>query len=157
MAKPNPDLIEKLREAAAKIETGADYSWGHVGRCNCGHLAQCITPLSASEIYKRANSQILEEWSEYARDYCPSSGAPMDMIMDAMFAIGLQEEDIRQLEYLSNKEVLKALPGGFRYLEKGKREDAALYMRTWAGLLESELLEKRAFKGFRRAESISVA
>ncbi|WOO40748.1 hypothetical protein [Rubellicoccus peritrichatus] len=143
MARANRELIDKLREAAAKIESGADYCWGHVGHCNCGHLAQCITPLTSSEIYQRAYSQALEEWSEYAQDYCPSSGAPMDMIMDAMFAIGLELKDIHQLEYLSNQQVLNALPGGFRYLRKGQRSDAALYMRTWAALMEVELYEKQ--------------
>lgn len=139
MARANPTLIEKLRETATNLESGADYSWGHIARCNCGHLAQCITPLSSMEIYRSARAQYIDEWTEFANDYCPASGAPMDNIMDAMFEIGLELKDIHQLEYLSNQEVLNALPGGFRYLEKGNRAHAALYMRTWAAIMELEL------------------
>lgn len=136
MAKASLHLIEKLRETAKNLESGADYSWGHVARCNCGHLAQTLLPLSSSDIYKAARSCGLDEWSEYANEYCPASGAPIDAIMDAMIQIGLELSDIHELEYLSNKEVLHALPGGFRYLRKGDRQDAALYFRTWASILE---------------------
>lgn len=141
MAKANRSLIEKLHEAAAKIETSDEYNWGHVGRCNCGHLAQCVTALDKAEIYAQARTQELDEWTEYANDYCPQSGAPMDTIMDSMSEIGMEPEDIHHLEYLSDKKVLQALPGGFRYLEKGKKENAALYMHTWADVLETELEE----------------
>ncbi|MEM9399596.1 MAG: hypothetical protein AAF984_05260 [Verrucomicrobiota bacterium] len=139
MAKPNQQLIEKLREAAERIESGCDYNWGNVGRCNCGHLAQCISSLSSAEIYQRANFQILEEWTEYAQGYCPQSGAPMDLIIDTMLEIGLELSDISHLEYLSDVKILQALPGGFRHLRRGQRPDVAIYMRTWAGLLEGKL------------------
>lgn len=139
MARPTDYLIEKLREAASNIETGAKYNWGNPAHCNCGHLAQCMTTLSTESIFKSAQAHQLDEWSEFANDYCPASGAPMDDIMDLMFEAGLELSDIHHLEYLSNKAVLNALPGGFRYLEKGKREHVALYMRTWAALLEIEL------------------
>jgi len=140
MPKPNPKLIEKLRETAANLESGASFSWGHVARCNCGHLAQTILTQSSLEIYQAARSGGLDEWSEYANEYCPSSGAPIDQIIGALLEIGLQLKDIHHLEYLSNREVLQALPGGFRYLQKGNRHDSALYMRTWASLLELKLL-----------------
>ncbi len=42
MATPNKYLIKKIREAAGNIESGAPYNWGHVGKCNCGHLLQTI-------------------------------------------------------------------------------------------------------------------
>jgi hypothetical protein len=144
MAKANRELITKLHEAADKIENSNEYNWGHVGRCNCGHLAQCVTPLDKKEIYAYARIQELDEWTEYANDYCPQSGAPMDTIMDAMFEIGMELQDIHNLEYLSDKKVLEALPGGFRYLEKGKKHNAALYMHTWADVLETELDEKES-------------
>lgn len=139
MARVSETLIEKLRETASRLESGADYSWGHVARCNCGHLAQSLLPLSSPEIYQAARSCGLDEWTEFANEYCPASGRPIDDIMDAMFDLGLELNDIHQLEYLSNKEVLHALPGGFRYLEKGNRAHSALYMRTWASLLELQL------------------
>lgn len=139
MARANPKLIEKLRATARNLESGASYSWGHVNRCNCGHLAQTILDRSSSEIHQAAQSCGLDEWTEYANEYCPMSGAPIDDIIDALLAIGLELKDIHHLEYLSNRSVLEALPGGFRYLEKGKRNDSALYIRTWASLLELEL------------------
>ena len=139
MAKSNPTLISKLREAATQIESGANYCWGHVGQCNCGHLLQVITPLSSADIYKQAKIQKLDEWSEYANDYCPTSGASIDELIDVFLDVGLELDDINQLEYLSNKQVLNSLPGGFRYLQKGNREHVAMYMKTWANVLELEL------------------
>ena len=136
MAKSTTILIDKLREAASRIESGADYSWGHVGKCNCGHLVQTVTSFDQSEIYHKAREQTLDEWTEYANDYCDSSGASMDLVMDALFSIGVEVSDIHHLEYLSDRNVLEALPGGFRYLQKSNPRDVSLYMRTWAGVLE---------------------
>ncbi|OHX65875.1 hypothetical protein [Flammeovirga pacifica] len=140
MAKSNQLLITKLREAAENITLGADYMWGHPGKCNCGHLVQAITPLNAKEIYQNAQKQKLDEWSEFANDYCPASGMPVDNMIDVLLDVGLEVQDIPHLEYLSNKKILKALPGGFRYLQKGNRSDAAEYMQTWANVLEDELV-----------------
>jgi len=139
MARATPQFIEKLREAAANIENGRDYNWGHVGRCNCGHLVQCLTDFSAAEIYALAKKNYIDEWTEFANDYCPQNGASVDEITRVLLANGFELRDIHQLEYLSNPQVLKAIPGGPRQLQKGNARDAALYMRTWAGLLEIEL------------------
>ncbi|MBB3698980.1 hypothetical protein KMW28_08595 [Flammeovirga yaeyamensis] len=139
MAKSNQLLINKLREAAENITSG-DYMWGHPGKCNCGHLVQAITPMNSKDIYQTAQRQKLDEWSEFANDYCPASGMPVDNMIDTLLDIGLEVDDIPHLEYLSNKKILKALPGGFRYLQKGNREDAAEYMQTWANVLEEELV-----------------
>ena len=141
MAKSNPNLINKIREAASHINSGADYNWGHVGKCNCGHLLQAISPMDSSEIYQQAQIQKLDEWSEYANHYCPASGASLDTMIDTLLEAGLEIDDIHELEYLSNKLVLEALPGGFRYLQKGSRQDAVTYMNTWADVLEGELQE----------------
>ena len=62
-------------------------------------------------------------------------------MIDVLLEAGLEIEDIHELEYLSNKLVLEALPGGFRYLQKGNRQDAVTYMNTWADVLEEELEE----------------
>lgn len=139
MARANPYLIEKLREAAANIETAGDYNWGHIARCNCGHLARCMTSMTVNEITTLARKNYIDEWTEFANDYCPDNGAPIDSLTDVLLDAGFELSDIHALEYLSNPTVLKALPGGPRTLEKGKPRDAALYMRTWAGLLELEL------------------
>jgi hypothetical protein len=52
MAKSNPELINALRETADRLEQGAHYEWGHMGRCNCGHLVQTLTWMSDYEIVK---------------------------------------------------------------------------------------------------------
>lgn len=143
MAKANTVLIEKLREAAGNLEAGKTYNWGHVSHCNCGHLAQCLTPWTPEAIYQRAEASLLTEWSEYANDYCPVNGAPIDAVMESMFAAGLEPKDIRELEYLSNPKILAAVPGGPRKLRRGSRADAAIYMRTWAALMEVECLGQR--------------
>jgi len=142
MARATPLLIEKLREAAANIENAGDYNWGHIGRCNCGHLVQCMTDFSAKEIFAMAQKNYVDEWTEFANDYCPNDGASVDQLMDVLIAHGFELKDIHQLEYLSNPQVLKAIPGSPASLEKGKPRNAALYMRTWAALLELELKEQ---------------
>ena len=144
MARANSKLIDKLRQAAENIESGSDYNWGHVGRCNCGHLARCLTDFSAKDISGLARRNYIDEWTEFANDYCPDNGAPIDSLTDALLDAGLELKDIHELEYLANPRVLHALPGGPRTLQKGNPLDAALYMRTWAGLLELELKAKTA-------------
>lgn len=142
MARPTHFLIEKLREAAGNIEASGDYNWGHIGRCNCGHLVQCMTSLSAREILAVAQKNYVDEWTEFANDYCPRNGASVGQLMDVLLSHGFALQDIHQLEYLSNPAVLNAIPGSPRSLEKGKPRNAALYMRTWAALLELELKER---------------
>ncbi|QYY36646.1 hypothetical protein [Ruficoccus sp. ZRK36] len=143
MAKARPQLIQALRETARQIERGDGYHWAHAGKCNCGHLAQVITGLSPSEIFQCAQQHELTEWSEYANDYCPSSGLPIDEIISRMMAAGLDRRDLHRLEYLSDVRVLMALPGGMRYLRRNQPADVALYLRTWAGLLEAEYRSTR--------------
>lgn len=143
MARPSNHLIETLRQVARNLEKGANYNWGNATKCNCAHLVQCLAPEISDSALREVRQTRLDEWSEYANDYCPQNGAPTDQLLDALYAHGLSHEDIHQLEYLSNRDVLQALPGGFRALEHGKRQDVALYMRTWASLLELEFLKKK--------------
>jgi len=142
MAKASHVLIDTFREVAANLENGADYNWGMATRCNCAHVVQCLEPAATSAL--REIRPQLDEWSEFAYDYCPQSGAPTDRLIDILYRHGFTRDDVHQLEYLSNRNVLEALPGGFRYLQHGKREDAALYLRTWASLMELELKDRAA-------------
>jgi hypothetical protein len=50
---------------------------------------------------------------------------------------GLSHSDIVQLENLSDRKILGNLNGGFRYLERNRREHVVEYMRSFADLLES--------------------
>jgi len=49
----------------------------------------------------------------------------------------LSHSDIVQLENLSDRKVLGNLNGGFRYLERNRREHVVEYMLSFADLLES--------------------
>ena len=142
MANSNPKLIRYIRETADRLEGGADYQWGHQGQCNCGHIVQTITELSPAEIYHRV-IQTTGEWSEFANDYCMGTNLEIEEILDTLNYQGLSREDMRNLEYLSDESILSKLPGGKRYLEKNKREDAILYMRTWADVLEDKHTPKK--------------
>ena len=139
MARASHNIIQLLRMTAQSLEKSSEYSWGHVGRCNCGHLIQSVTDLSSSQIIRIAQQSYLDEWTEYANDYCPTTGSQVEDLIHSLIKEGFDRGDIHHIEYLSDKKVLDALPGGFRYLRKNNKHDVALYMRTWASLLELEL------------------
>jgi hypothetical protein len=56
--------------------------------------------------------------------------------------LGLTPVDIHNIEYLADREVLDALPGGFRWLKRNTREDVIVYFETFASVLEEKLLSK---------------
>ena len=142
MARASENVVRILRRTAKSIESSSKYAWGHVGMCNCGHLVQSVTDLSPFQIIRKAQKSHLDEWSEYANDYCSTTGSHVDDLISALIKEGFASDDIHHIEYLSDKKVLRALPSGFRYLQKNNKYDVALYMRTWAALLELELIEK---------------
>jgi len=143
VATPNHALAQILRETADRIEGGADYQWSHFGKCNCGHLAQTATRLSAIQIHQNAFRK-LAEWSEIPEDFCPQTGVIFDRVVDALFELGLTPIDLRDLEDLSGPDILRNLPGGFRHLERNRREDAVAYMRSWASLIEHSIVANEA-------------
>jgi len=140
MAVPSLDLILALRETASRLRHGAHYAWGHHGACNCGNLLQVITPLSEGEILRYAHTSS-GEWTELAQEYCSASNAPVDLVISKLEKAGLTPVDIRHIEYLSDREVLGQLPGGFRWLKKNVREDVILYFEAFANLLEEKLCQ----------------
>lgn len=139
MAHANLTLIGALRQAASNLRNGLPYAWGNHGSCNCGNLLQVVTHLSKEEILRHAHTGI-GEWTEIAEDYCGVTDAPAYLMISKLEAIGLTPPDIHQLEYLTNKEVLSKLPGGFRWLKKNVREDVILYFETFANILEERVL-----------------
>jgi hypothetical protein len=138
MAKPNPELVNIIRRTANKLEKGAPYQWGHMGSCNCGHLAQEITKLSRADIHEYATRQY-GDWTTQSNHYCPTSGYPMDLLISKMLKVGLNVEDIKNLERLTDQQVLQTLPPHLRDLSYNVREDVVLYMKAWADLLEKKL------------------
>lgn len=141
MAFANPALINALRTTAQRLRDGAPYAWGHHGQCNCGHLAQIATSFSAGEIQRFAHTGA-GEWTELAESHCITTGAPVDLLVQKLMEIGLTPTDIHHLEYLNDKDVLKNLPGGFRWLRRNRREDAIVYFEAFANLLEDKLLDQ---------------
>ena len=138
MALPNLQLILALREAANRLRNGVQYAWGNHGACNCGHLVQVVTKLSKEEILSYAQTGI-GEWTELAEDYCGITDAPVNMLISKLERVGLMPSDIHNLEYLEDREVLKMLPGGFRWLQRNVREDVIVYFETYADVLEEKL------------------
>ena len=141
-----PELIAALRTTARRLERGVRYRWAHMGSCNCGHLAQTLTRLPRQEIHRLA-LQKAGDWGEQARQYCPTSGYPMDHILGVMRSYGLDADDIWHLERLSDPEVLRRLPPGQRHLDHRLREDVVRYLRTSADLADHWSRWERACAG----------
>lgn len=135
MAKNNPELIDALRQTADRLASGARYEWGHMGRCNCGHLVQTVTSMTDHEIAQSVDYE-LDEWSEYAKDYCEGSGHKVGDLFIILQGVGFSHQDVIQLENLSDTRVLDRLAGGRRYLQRNRVEDVTLYMQTLADMLE---------------------
>lgn len=136
MARPTLELVTALRTTAARLEAGSSYKWSDFASCNCGNLVQSVTALSPRAIYEAAFARS-GDWGEQAREFCPSSGYPIDFVLSRLFELGLDAEDVRHLERLSDDRVLRAL--GVQELVYTRREDVVRYMRAWAGLLEAQL------------------
>ncbi|MEM1181613.1 MAG: hypothetical protein AAGM22_24935 [Acidobacteriota bacterium] len=139
MARPEPRLIEALRLTADRVERGAAYRWTHMGRCNCGHLAQTVTHKTPVEIHRIALEKP-GDWTQQALDYCPSSGFPMDHILQCLLDLGLHSSDIGALERLSDTKVNARIPASRRPLDRRSHSDLILYLRTWANMLEEQWL-----------------
>ena len=140
MAQPTIQLIEALRETATKLRNGSHYVWGHHGACNCGNLVQVITKFTEGEILRYAHTGI-GEWTELAQEFCPITNAPIYLVIKKLEEVGLTPTDIHNVEYLNDKEVLKNLEGGFRWLKRNKREDAIDYFEAFANVLENKILD----------------
>ncbi len=140
MAQANIQLIQALRETAARLRNGAHYAWGNHGACNCGNLTQVVTKLTKEEILAYAHTGI-GEWTELAEDYCGVTDAPAGLLITKLQEIGLTPSDIHNLEYLEDRAVLQRLPGGFRWLQRNVREDVIVYFETFAEMLEEQLTE----------------
>jgi hypothetical protein len=135
MSAPVPHrLAEALRRTAARLRGGAPYQWGHFGACNCGHLAQTLTRRSMADIHRAAVARA-RDWGHAAVEHCPLSGLPLDDILGEMFAAGLGMDDVRHLEQLDDRRILRRLPLDQRQLRRNDREHVARYMDAWAELL----------------------
>lgn len=138
MAKPTLQLIEALRDAAARLYNGATYAWGHHGYCNCGHVLQSITHKTPEALLQSAHTCI-GEWTEIAEDYCGLTNLPAYQLMHRLEQAGLTPTDVHHIEYLNDRSILEKLPGGFRWLRRNERSDVIVYLNTLANVLEDQL------------------
>lgn len=142
MANANPILINALRKTVIKLKKGAPYQWGHMGACNCGNLAQEITHFSKGEIHRYA-MQRHGDWNEQLVDYCPASGYPMDLMISKLLETGLDLEDLKHLEKLSDPLILAKLPPEKRSeIKHNDKKDVIAYMEAWINILENEWANK---------------
>ena len=149
MAKVNLQIIEALRKTATQLENGHRYEWGHMGSCNCGNLAQTITSFTRAEIQEYA-LQKRGDWSDQLLDYCPTSGYPMDMIIERMVDFGFSSQDLRHLEWLLDEEVLSKI--GVPFLNRNLKSDTILYLNSWAEMIEDKLLKNITLPSFKEIE-----
>lgn len=130
-------VIVSLRAAAFKLQSENHYQWGHMGFCNCGYLAQEISGKQAQEIHKSA-LQKPGDWRDQLREYCPSSGLPMDGIISIMEDAGFSVQDLINLERLDDHRVLKRVGRGT--LSHNCKQDVIDYLNAWASICEDEWL-----------------
>ncbi len=139
MTQSTPELIDALRATAERLQTGAHYEWGHMGRCNCGHLVQTLTSMSDREIVEAVDFA-LDEWSEHARDYCSGSGHKVESLFLTLQANGFDYQDVINLENLTDERVLQRLAHQrdmpHCHLRRNCVSDVIAYMLTLADLLQ---------------------
>lgn len=128
------ELIHALRVTAKRLENGAPYEWGHMGRCNCGHLVQTITAMSSREIVESVDFA-MDEWSEHAKDYCEGTGYKVDDLFLTLQKIGFDYRDVIHLENLTDQRVLRRLG---QHLRRNCVTDVVLYLTTLADILEED-------------------
>ncbi len=135
MIESNQVLVQAFRDTADRLASGARYEWGHMGRCNCGHLVQTLTHMTDVEIARSVDYD-LNEWTEHAKDYCEGTGSKVQDLFDTLGDFGLSHEDLRHLEHLSDRRVLRRLGLRGHTLRRNDVQDVTLYMRTMARVLE---------------------
>jgi hypothetical protein len=138
MAKPVHRVIDALVETRQRVAEGAYYQWTHQGACNCGHLAQTLTQLSAADLHAYALEKS-GDWSEHMREHCSSSGYPIDLVIQIMLDAGFTARDLARLETLSDPQILARIPAQLKPLQKNRREDLLVYLDAWIGLLKVQI------------------
>jgi hypothetical protein len=155
MAKASVETIHALRKTAASLQQSTTYQWGHMGACNCGFLAQEVTHLQKSEIHTRA-MQGHGDWTEQLNDYCPTSGLLFDDLVSELIAFGFDTTDLKNLERLSDGEVLRTLPAGKRNLKHNVKQDVVTYLLAWADLLENKVLASIQLPNLQATFSVAI-
>ena len=134
--------IETLYAALEALKNNKiEYLWKEQPSCNCGIIAQCVSILPR-EIDGLQTALIgktdLFTWSNYIEFHCTSTGEPLHYIFEKLFEIGLTKEDICDLEYLRNKDILKRanidIYSQYPYYED--KTNLIKYIAAWIAILE---------------------
>jgi hypothetical protein len=136
MAIASDYVINSIHQTISNLMTTTDYQWGHMGACNCGHLARVVTNFTRAEIHQYALLTQEGDWNDMLNAYCTVSEAPIDMVISEMINKGFSTSDLKHLEYLSEPSILKRLD--VTLLNRNKKEDLLLYLSTWVELLEEQ-------------------
>jgi hypothetical protein len=139
MAQASPAVISAIRQTSTNLKNNEAYQWGHMGACNCGHLARVVTPFTKAEIHQYAIASREGDWNEMLNEYCGISNAPIDMVIAEMLNSGFTTSDLQNLEYLSDPLVLKAL--NKTILNRNNRADLIEYLDAWVAILEEKFIE----------------
>jgi hypothetical protein len=139
MAQASPEVIASIRQTSQNLKNNEAYQWGHMGACNCGHLARVVTPFTKAEIHQYAIATREGDWSEMVAEYCGVSNAPIDMVIAEMLNSGFTTTDLQNLEYLSDHQILKALNKST--LNRNSRADLISYLDAWALILENKFIQ----------------
>ena len=144
MARANEKIVQILRTTADRIVNSPNYQWGHMGACNCGHLAQVITTRTKAEIHQFAMQNEAGDWNDQLNDYCGTGNRPFDEIIAEMLDIGFDSEDLQHLERLSDRRILARLPEELKgaTLQHNVREDVSLYLTLWADMVADGIEEQ---------------
>lgn len=138
MARASYLLSNAIRKAALNLQNNKPYEWGHMGNCNCGHLAQTLLNINKADIHRYAMEKN-GDWNEQLNDYCPTSGLLMDKLIWSLLQTGLEMEDIMDLEYLRNPTIVEKIDNNLKPLISNNREHVIAYLNAWASMMEEEL------------------
>ena len=94
-----------------------------------------------ARMFHEAAQQRAGDWGQQALEYCGQTGLEMDHILQKLLDLGLTRADIRDIERLSNSDVLRRMGGMATGVTHFARTDAIAYFEAWADLLEEQLPE----------------
>ncbi len=150
-------LAAHLRSLGDKLRRNTlTYAWDNRSKCNCGLLARTIIGCSSEQLDKMLNVQVKATWRDLANERCSLTGISTDKVFSALMKAGLQFDDITELEFMSNVDVIERVKAGEwthtvtrkRFLRRPKKvmepipikhdNAAALvtYVETWAKMIE---------------------
>ena len=150
-------LQQALRETATQITSeDSRYNWEHVCSCNCGSLVCNLLDIDprkllfafngiAQEFVKRNSAcPTYTQLALHRAETCHVTKLPLDDLFRMLYDAGLSYDDIHELEFLCNPEVLKRLgyedvppqKNGGKYHRQAA--NTAAYMNEWADMLDEK-------------------